>query len=338
VIRKIGFVLLLALPAMAAVTGTVVNRSTGKPQAGAVVGLNRLGQGGIELIDQATSDAQGKFTIDQPIQGPHLLRTAYDGVTYNHMLPPGSPTSDLTIDVYGASKQPGAAKVSKHMIMFQPSGGQLTIEETYLYTNEGTTAWNDPDNGTLHFYLPPEAGGKAQVNATAPGGMPIPAAVGKTSKAEIYKVDFPIKPGETRFDVTYAVPHTDGAPYEGKVVTKDENTYLIAPSGVTLAGDGLSDMGPEPRTQAHIYGLQGDKFKIELSGTAAPAAAEEAAGQQENSPQIEQILPRLNSQATPILGLALGILALGFILLYRAPTPGGPPAIAAKEKNERARR
>ena len=66
-------------PLHAAVTGTVINRTTGKPQAGATVALNKLGQqNGIELIDQAKSDAQGKFTINQPVAGtappPHRLR------------------------------------------------------------------------------------------------------------------------------------------------------------------------------------------------------------------------------------------------------------------------
>src|SRR4051794_16305220 len=78
----------LVFSAHAAVTGTVINGTTGKPQAGATVGLNRLGQNGIELIDQAKSDAQGNFTINQEIRGPHVIRTAFDGVTYNHMLPP----------------------------------------------------------------------------------------------------------------------------------------------------------------------------------------------------------------------------------------------------------
>src|ERR1035438_5385791 len=94
------------------------------------------GQNGIELIDQAKSDAQGHFTINQEVSGPpHLLRTAFDGVTYNHMLPPGSPTTDLTLEVYNSSKQPGAAKVSKHMLFFEPSPtGQMTVQETYIYT------------------------------------------------------------------------------------------------------------------------------------------------------------------------------------------------------------
>ena len=327
--KQLAVLLLGSLPAMAEVTGTVINRSTGKPQAGATVGLNKLGGNGLELIDQAKSDAQGKFTINQNIQGPHLIRTVYDGVSYNHMLPPGSPTTNITLDVYNASKeQPAGARVSKHMLLFEPSGGTLAVSETFLFNNDGTTAWNDPDRGTVRFFLPEGAGGKAQVNATAPGGMPIGAAVLKTSRPDVAAVDFSIKPGETRFDINYTVPYVRGAPYSGKIPTKDENTYLIVPNGISLKGENLSDLGQEPRTQAHIFGLTGDRYKIELSGEVA-AAPSDASAEQDSGPQIEQILPRVNSKAPLILALALGILALGFVILYRADP---------KESNERGRR
>src|ERR1041384_5748716 len=210
---------LLTLPAFAAVTGTVINRTTGAPQAGATVGLNKLGQNGIELVDQAKSDAQGKFTINQPTDGPHVLRTAFDGVTYNKMLPPGSPTTNLTIDVYQSSKPAGEAKVGKHMLLFEPVGEQITVSETFQFINQGKTAWNNPDQGTLHFYLPPAAGGKAQAQATAPGGMPIGAPVVKTAKPEIFAVDFPIKPGETRINITYTIPYKSGDPNAARLAT-----------------------------------------------------------------------------------------------------------------------
>jgi len=324
--------LLIAASVHAAVTGTVINRSTGKPQPGATVGLNRLGQNGIELIDQAKSDAQGNFTINQTPSGPpHLLRTAFDGVTYNRMIPPGSPTTGLSIEVYSASRQPGAAKVSKHMLLFEPANGQMIVNESFIYANDGTTAWNNPDQGTLEFYLPAGAQGKVKVEATAPNGMPIGAPYKKTSKPDIYTVDFAIKPGETRFDLTYTVPYTTGEPYTGKIVTKDDNTYLIVPNGVTMTGDNLNDLGAEPRTQAHIYGLKGASYKVQFTG-AEVAPPETAGGDQPESsgPQIEQIMPRLYNKVTLILALALGILALGFVLLYRTPAP--------KEANERGRR
>ena len=336
--KSLPVLLLLTLPAMAAVTGTVINRTTGQPQAGAVIALNRLGQNGIEQIDQAKSDAQGHFTINQEVQGPHVLRTAFDGVTYNHMLPPGTPTTDLTVDVFNASKQPGDAKVSKHMVFFEPSdAGQMIIQETFLYVNSGKTAWNDPDRGELSFYLPAAADGKAQVTATAPGGMPIPAALMKTPAADRMAVDFAIKPGETRFDVNYAVPYTAGQPYEGKVATKDDNTYLIAPQGVTLSGDGLKDLGTEQRTQAHIFGLTGTSYKITLAGAVAPPTDAEGAGaaDQDHGPPIEAIMPRIYRNVPVLLGLALAILAVGFIILYRKSSELPSPA---KEANERGRR
>ena len=147
--------LLTCAPMFAAVTGTVTNQSTGKPQTGATVALYQLAtQNGLELIDQAKSDAQGNFTINQTPQGPHLIRTAFDGVTYNHMLPPGTPTTGIAIEVFNASKQPGDAKVAKHMLLFEPSAGQVSVSETFLFQNAGKTAWNDPDAGTLKFFLP----------------------------------------------------------------------------------------------------------------------------------------------------------------------------------------
>jgi hypothetical protein len=209
-----------------------------------------------------------------------------------------------------------ATKVGKHMILFEPGGGQMVVNETYLCSTTG--------GGTLPFYLPAAANGKVQVNATAPGGTPIEAAVKKTSKPDVFAVDFPMKPGETRFDLTYTVPYTEGAAYEGKIVTKDDNTYLIAPNGMTLQGENLNDLGQEPRTQAHIYGLTGAAYKVELTAEAADS---------DSGPRIEQIMPRIYGQAWLIVALALGILALGLALLYRAAPP-----TATRETNERGGR
>lgn len=315
--------LLAAVPSFAAVSGTVTNQTTGKPQGGATVGLYKVAtQTGLEMIDQAKTDAKGNFSIDRTLQGPHLIRTAFDGVTYNHMLPPRQPTTGLLLDVYNASTKPGEAKVGKHMILFEPGGGQVAVNETFLLSNPGKTAWNDPDHGTLKFFVP--SGVKPTVQATAPGGMPIGAAVNPTSTPNVYAVDFPVKPGDTRFDVTFTAPYIEGADYTGKVVTKDDNTYLIVPSGVTMKAEGLNDLGTEPRTKAHIYGLTVATYKVQLTGSVAPA---EAPADSENGPRIEQIMPRVNSKTPYILAIAFGILALGFTLLYRA-----------QETHERGRR
>ena len=224
----------------------------------------------------------------------------------------------------------------------EPSAGQLAVSETFLFKNEGKTAWNDPDVGTLKFFLPSGAG-KPDARATAPGGMPLGAPIVKTARPDIFAVDFAIKPGDTRIDVAYTMPYTEGADLAGKVVSHDENTYLIVPNGITLKGDGLNDLGAEPRSQAHIFGLTGAAYRVQLTGEVAAAPAAAAGGDQggeaadDSGPRIEQIMPRVNTKTVSILIVSLGILALGFALLYRAspvgqasrpvhPAPRGPRA------------
>jgi hypothetical protein len=332
---------LLALPLSAAITGSVMNRTTGAPQPATTVTLYKFGQGGMEPVTETKTDAQGNFTINQILtgRGPAMLRVEIDGVTYNHMLPPGTPTTGVTLEVYNATRQSQDVKIAKHMVLFQPSSaGPMTVNETFLVDNSGKATWVDPVNGTLRFYLPAAAQGKVEAQATAPDGMAVPIPTAKTAASQVYAAKFEIKPGETRFDLSYTVPYTAGTVYAGKIATTDENTYLVAPAGVTLEGAGLQDIGEEPRSHAHIFGLAANAYQVKLTGAAAApqtAAAEpeadSSADSQDSGSRIEVILPRVNANAKLIIGLALAILGLGFVLLYRAQAPG------AKESDERGR-
>jgi len=329
--RKVLAALVLgSVPMMAAVTGTVVNRTTGQPQPGITVSLLRMGQNGPEPAGDTKADGQGKFSLNESVQGPTLLRATLDGVTYNKVLVPGTPTDNVTLDIYNASGQPGEAKVSKHMIFLEPDGQQLTVLEAYMVSNTGKTAWNNPTDGTLHFFVPEAAKGNVQVNATPPGGQPLKQPAEKVGRSDVYKINFAMRPGETRVDVDYKLPYTEGAPVSGKIVSGDENTYLIVPNGITLEGENLNDLGQESRTKAHIFGVKGTSYEVKLGGVAAQSADSSGdSGAQDGQPPIQQIMPRIYNKVSLILALALGILTLGFVLLYRMP---------AKEMNERGRR
>ena len=64
--------LLSLLRSHAAVDGTVINQTTGKPQPGATVTLYKLGPDRSRSDRPGVkSDAQGKFTINQTRTGPH---------------------------------------------------------------------------------------------------------------------------------------------------------------------------------------------------------------------------------------------------------------------------
>ena len=321
VYRRVSAVSILFLcPAFAAVDGTVVNKTTGQPQSGATVTLYKLGQSGMESLESVKSGAQGQFHIDQTPQGPNLIQTAFDGVTYNHIMPPGSPTSGLSLDVYNSSKQPGAARISRHFLIFEPNGAQMTVNEGFILNNNGTTTYNDPDGGTLKFYLPTAAKGIVKVKCTAPQGMPIDRAADKTNQKDIYKLDFPIKPGETSIQVSYVVPYSSGAVFEGQTVGKTEDpTLLVVPNGVTLTGEGVQSRGQEPRSKASVYSVQAANYKVEIAGS-MPVAAPADTDSGDSGPSLEEIQPKIfrKNMQWIILALTLGILALGFTVLYRA--------------------
>src|SRR5579862_477021 len=94
--KQILFSLLLATSvANAAIDGTVINGTTGKPQPNATVTLFKVGGNGPESIQSVKSGPDGKFliTADAQGQGPRLVQAAFDGAVYNHMIPPGFPAT-----------------------------------------------------------------------------------------------------------------------------------------------------------------------------------------------------------------------------------------------------
>ncbi len=312
--------LLTAASAFAAVDGTVLNRSTGKPQAGAVVTLFKLTQAGPQLVQATKTDAQGKFAIAQETgQTPLLVEAGFDGVSYNHMIPPGAPATNITVDVYGTTKDSSAAPVTQHIVILEPAGPQLSVTETFFLKNDGNLTYNDPAAGTLRFFIPPAAKDTVRVMATSPGGMAVQRDAEAAKGAGAHKLDFPIKPGgETRIDITYSVP--DAAAFASKVFYKGAPTRLVVPAGVTLEGSELKSLGQEPQTQAAIYETTAAAYAVKIAGTGSLRGAGSESGEEADDagPSIRTIAPPgFEDRKFQILALTLAILALGFVLLYR---------------------
>ena len=321
----LGFALLCvqSRPIFAAVDGTIINRTTGKPSAGTIVSLVQPGQGGMQTLASVKTDAEGKFKFDRELQGPTLVQAFFGGVFYNKMIPPGTPSSGLQMDVFDSTNKPGVAKVSQHFIVLQPGPSEMAISEGILYQSDTPLTYSDPVNGSFHFYLPPETQGKVNVTINAPGGMPIQRPAEKTKQANVYKVDYPIKPGETRFDLNYTVPVTSPLIFSSKILHDEGTSDLVIPTGVTIKGDNIELAGQEPKTQASIYRIKGAEYKVAVEGTGSLAPAAEASGpsgadDDNGAPGIQEVKPRIYDQMYLILGIAFATLGLGSVALYRA--------------------
>jgi hypothetical protein len=317
------------LPAFAAVDGTVVNRTTGKPQANVVVTLVQPNQTGMDNLGSVKTDAAGKFHFDKDAaSGPQLLQAEFSGVTYTKMIPPGASPASVEVDVFDASTDAKNTTVAEDFILFQPHDRQVTVSEVILIDNSSTTTYSDAKKGAVSFFVPPEALGKVTVNATGPGGMPVNRPAEKTGEAGTYRVNYPIRPGKTRFDVSYSVPLTTPMVMSGKILNTGA-TGLVVPPGVTLKGEDVHKVGADPQGKFVFYGVKGKEYKVEIEGSVTEQApAEGNAEDDSGQPRIEEIEPPIYQKkllGQPVLlwivEFALAILGLGFVLLYRSEKP-----------------
>ncbi len=314
--RTVCSFLFLSLPLLA-LDGTVINVTTNKPQPNIAVTLVRPSQAGMQTIATTKSDAAGKFAFDKPPQGPQLIQVLYNGVTYNKIVMPGAPATNLDVSVYESTNKRGTAQVTQHMILVQPSAETVSVNESLLVQDDSKYTYNDPLNGTVQFYLPPEAKGQVRVTINAPGGMPIQRPAVETRQKNIYKVDYPIRPGETRIDYAYAVPATQPMIFTGKVLHTEGKARMVTPPGVTLSGADIKSVGQEPTTQANIYDVNATSYKVEIQGSGSLQAQEQQPDEDNGQPQIQQIQPRIYDHMYWLLGLTLAILGLGSFLLSR---------------------
>jgi hypothetical protein len=312
--------LLAIVPAFAAVDGTIVNGTTGQPEPDTVVMLIQPTQAGMQTLGTTKSDAQGKFSFDNnDDQAPRLIQAIFQGVQYNKMVAPGMASTGVQIPVFASTAKAGTAKETQHFIVLQPGDKEMTVNEGLLYVGDPNVTYYDPVNGSVRFYVPPEAKGPISVTVNPAGGMPIPRPALKTKEPNIYKIDYPVRPGETRFDLNYTVPTTDPMIFTDKEIHPEASSNLVVPNGVTAKSDDLELAGTEPKTQASIYRIKNASFKVEVDGTGilAPPAQSEGSGDDNGQPQVQEVKPRIYESMYWILGMAFAILGLGSVLLAR---------------------
>lgn len=327
--KPLGIFTLLALSAVslwASIDGTVINRTSGQPQAGVNITLLKPGQQGMQVLGTTVSDASGsfKFEKDQPGGGPELLQAAYKGVNYNKLLTPNIPSSNVQLEIYEVTKSPAVSRVDQEMMLIEPSTSRIAVNETVILQNDTNRAYNNDALGALRFYLPPAANGQVRVTAQGPQGMPLPRPAEKTDQSDIFKVDFPVKPGQTEFEVNYVLPAGSPFSLQGRVVNvkgmPTSPLRLVAPPGVTLSGKDIERIGTEPKTQATIYNVVArDNFSVDITGIGSLRPPVDAADETDDSdaPQVTEARPQIYSHLGWLVLLAFSILGVGLIILFR---------------------
>ncbi|HEY8996587.1 MAG TPA: carboxypeptidase regulatory-like domain-containing protein [Edaphobacter sp.] len=238
-----AFLSALSIAASAdSISGTVTNKTNNKPAGGDEVVLIRLAQG-MQESTRTTTDAKGRFTLDVPDQGMHLIRVTHQKANYFRPAPPG--TQSVEVEVYDvAEKVSGVTSEADVMrIQTDESGKAMKIVENFWVKNESTPPRTQYGDRPFEFYLP--AGAVIEGSAAlAPGGMPVQASPMPLGDANHYAFVFPIRPGETRFQISYHLPYDGTLKLAPKPSTNTDTVAIMLPKSMTFKADASSPYSP----------------------------------------------------------------------------------------------
>jgi len=229
----LALLLLSTLASAQSLTGTVKNSTTGKPAGGDDVVLLSLGQG-MEEAGRTKSDAKGNFTFKLDGQGPHLVRVIHQGVTYHRMAPPG--TTSVEVQVYDVSKKVDGIEVIADIMRFQAGNGTMQVERTFAVQNNSKPPRTQMNEHNLEFYVP-EGATIGEAEAMTAGGQPVksaPVPEGDNARNR-YAFLFPLRPGESRFEVVYTLPYSGSINIDPKSVYSLEHLVAMAPKSIQFS-------------------------------------------------------------------------------------------------------
>ena len=240
VARPISFLaVLLLVGAFAAaqnITGTVTNGTTGKPAAGEEVTLLSLSQG-MQEIGSTKTDAAGHFSFPAPKdQAPHMVRVTHQGVGYfpqSGPLMPGTTTAELTI--YDSAKKIDGLSQTVEVDRLQSDGKQLQGINLFAVSNKSQPPRTlADDKGTFEIVLP-EGAAIDSAEAKGPGGQPIATETLPGAQKGQYLLTYPLRPGETQFQLAYHMPYSGEAGFSPKVLRDVQHFVVMLPKGMNFS-------------------------------------------------------------------------------------------------------
>jgi hypothetical protein len=193
------------------ITGSVRNQSRGEPAAGDEVILARLDKG-MQEEARAKTDSQGAFTLNvQHPDKPYLVRVFHQGVSYDQQASAGQA---LSIQVFDSAKQVQGITGTIEILRTGTVGNLLHVSDMVEIKNESSPPMTQAGERTFEVYLPANAKIDS-VLAAGPGKMgviisaaPVPREPGH------YAVNFPLRPGATKFAFNYDLPYRGHAAFQ----------------------------------------------------------------------------------------------------------------------------
>lgn len=274
--------LLVSTLSAATLSGTVTNGTTNKPSAGDEVILIKLAAG-MEELGKTKTDAQGNFTLKfDDDNAPHLVRAVHQGVTYHTPAPPG--TNSVQLQVYDVSPKVAEVHEVADVMYIEAKAGSLGITRLFAVDNNSKPPRTQMNDSNFEFYVPEDAEIDAAEAQTA-GGQGVNVQPAPQAQKGRYAFVFPLRPGQTQFQVTYHLPYAGKRTIDPRIVYPLQHFVAILPKSITFspAQSGIYQGHPPPDQPDGIAEIANNpdpaqKLAFEVSGTGVFQSQEQASG------------------------------------------------------------
>jgi hypothetical protein len=239
----------------ATITGTVTNKTYGKPSAGDSVVLVDV-QAGMSEAATATTDSKGHYSLQSPGGGAYLIRVNHQGGTYFIAAPQGGGSGD--VNVYDVAAKVDGVGIDADMLLVEAGGGTLRVQQRYLVRNTSLPPKAQYSSNTFEIELPSDAELDG-ASATRPGGLATNTRLVPLGQKGHYTFNIPIQPNqgekETTFEVQYHIPYSGKYTFSPRVQMPADNLVVYAAKGIDFSaasGASFQSTQEDPRVQTFV--------------------------------------------------------------------------------------
>ena len=241
----------------ATVSGTVTDKTTGKPAAGDQVAVLDV-QANMSEVSKATTNAQGHYSLNTPGNGPYLIRVTHQGAGYFIAAPQNGGPGD--IPVYDVAAKVSGVRIEADVLEAETDpSGQFQIDERYFVHNTSSPPKTQWSPKSFQIVLPPDAT-IGSVGAQRPTGLPTSVNLDPDGAKGHYSFNFPIQPDEgdkdTMFQVSYSLPYSNAShTFKSVLSLPADNFAVLLPKSMSFAGGvgaGFAPVNADPGVNTYL--------------------------------------------------------------------------------------
>jgi len=262
-----------ALAQAAQITGTVTDKTTGKPAVGDTVVLVDP-MAGMSETAHAVTDARGHYSLEKNGDGPALLRAKHQGAEYFIEAPHGGAFGDIS--VYDVAAKVNGVYCEADVLEVEGANGQLRVTERYFVHNTSNPPTAQWSAHPFEIVLPQEAVVEGAAGQR-PGGMPTSVKLNPDGPKGHYAFDLPIQPDEgdksTLFEINYELPYSsEKFTFKPLMTLPTQSVGVLVPKSMTFtagAGSVFQSVPEDPGVQTFVArnALPGKALEFTVAGS-----------------------------------------------------------------------